>query len=86
MAIRIQLHLMLLRRTVPRSTDDLFRSSGHNSYYFNNIAAGSLQNPGFIHTGSFCSGAYESQYIQLNRDYWLPTSGLEAPLPATCGR
>jgi hypothetical protein len=57
----------------------------NNSFYFNNVAGGSQQTPSFANTGSFCGGAaFESQYIQLNRDYWLPTFGLESTPPATC--
>lgn len=58
----------------------------NNSYYFNNIAGGSPQNPTFTNGGDpgSCGGAGEDAYLVLNRDYWLPTSGPDANRPATC--
>jgi hypothetical protein len=58
----------------------------HNTFYFNNVANGSQQTPSFTNgdaTGS-CGSTHESQYIQQNREFWLPTFGLESALPATC--
>jgi hypothetical protein len=57
----------------------------HSSFYFNNIAGGSQETPGFANNGPYCGGTlYESDFIQRNREYWLPSSGLESALPATC--
>jgi hypothetical protein len=55
----------------------------NNTFYFNNIAGGSQQLPYFTNgdaTGS-CGSSHESQYIQPNREYRLPTYAL-APLTA----
>jgi hypothetical protein len=58
----------------------------HNSFYANNLVGGSNQTPSFTHndlTGT-CGATHESQYIQQNREYWLPTSGTASAIPATC--
>ena len=60
----------------------------HNSFFFNNIAGGSQQTPGYTDaTGGSCGSDPpwgDNNYIVQNREYWLPTYGLAASLPATC--
>ena len=54
----------------------------NNSFYWNN----SSKTPGLNCTSGSCTSCnqYDSTYIQLNRDYWLPTTGLAANRPGTC--
>lgn len=58
----------------------------NNSYYFHNTVAGSNQNPSYTNGGDpgICGGGGEASYIVLNREYWLPTSGLASARPTTC--
>jgi hypothetical protein len=64
----------------------------HNAYYWNNKVAGVTSNPtysdesGGIHCGNpKPDGVHEaSGFIVLNREYWKPSSGLDASRPATC--
>ena len=58
----------------------------NNSYFFNNTAGGSQQLPTFTNNDQpgTCGSSHESQYIQQNREYWLPTSGPASARPATC--
>lgn len=50
-----------------------------STYLWNNIQSGSNMSPHY-------AGGSEAlaTYIALNRDYWMPTYGTEANLPATC--
>jgi len=62
----------------------------NNSFYWNNGLGGSVRTP----THTICddkagttqcgSSPYDCSYIVQNREYWLPTYGPEASLPATC--
>ena len=57
----------------------------HDSFYFNNLDGGLQKKPSFSNNGPYCSTSeFESSFIQQNRDYWLPTFGLESGLPGTC--
>lgn len=58
----------------------------NNSYYWGNTAGGSAMTPSLLCTSGGCSSCNQndSMYIQLNRDYWLPSSGLDASKPSTC--
>ena len=54
----------------------------NNTYYWNNTITPSL----YCAAGgctSCCPPQYDGTYIQLNRDYWLPTSGLDASKPGS---
>jgi hypothetical protein len=55
----------------------------HNSFFFNNKISGSQSTPQWYQTTNYCGGT-PSSYIQENREYWVPTSGLASALPATC--
>lgn len=50
-----------------------------NTFLWNNIKDGSNTSPTFVD-----DSATLKYYVALNRDYWMPTSGTEANLPATC--
>lgn len=60
----------------------------HASFYFNNLFNGSNKNPSLGNaTGGSCGSDPpfgDNNYIQQNREYWLPSSGLESALPGTC--
>jgi hypothetical protein len=58
----------------------------NNSYYWNNTSGGNPMNPTLTCSSGSCSscGQYDSMYIQLNRDYWLPTRGVDSAKPSTC--
>jgi len=58
----------------------------NNSYYWNNTSGGNAMNPSLTCASGGCStcGQYDSMYIQLNRDYWLPTSGVDSAKPSSC--
>jgi hypothetical protein len=58
----------------------------NHSFYFHNTEAGSAANPSFTNGGNpgICGGGGEASYLVLNREYWLPTSGLASARPATC--
>jgi hypothetical protein len=58
----------------------------NNSYYWSNTVGGASATPTLYCTSGSCTscGQYDSTYIQLNRDYWLPTSGSDANKPSTC--
>ncbi|MFY9560030.1 MAG: hypothetical protein WAQ52_07340 [Terriglobales bacterium] len=68
----------------PANGTTCIRAQVTNSFYFNNLAGGSPQDPSFQNNGPYCGGQFESTFIQQNRDYWLPTYGLESALPGTC--
>jgi hypothetical protein len=51
----------------------------NNTFLWNNIKGGSNTSPTFVD-----DSATLKYYVALNRDYWMPTSGTEANLPATC--
>jgi hypothetical protein len=55
----------------------------HNTFYFHNVVGGSVVNPAWSMGTNICGGT-PSSYIQQNREYWLPTSGLASALPASC--
>jgi hypothetical protein len=55
----------------------------HNSFYFHNLVGGSVVNPSWMSNTNTCGGT-PSSYIQQNREYWLPSYGVESALPATC--
>lgn len=58
------------------------------AFYFNNVAGGSQQTPSYTFgNGGSCGSDPpwgDNQYIQRNREYWLPAFGTEANLPSTC--
>lgn len=60
-----------------------------NSFYWNNVRSGTLLHP-YNYCGVGCDVAtcgtspWDDTFIQLNRDYFEPTAGLESSLPATC--
>lgn len=60
----------------------------HNSFYFNNIAGGSQSLPSWTNPNGGACGSDppwgDDQYIQQNREYWLPTYGLASALPGSC--
>jgi hypothetical protein len=60
----------------------------NNSFYFNNMAGGSQQTPTYSSgNGGSCGSDPpwgDNQYIQQNREFWLPSFGPEASLPTTC--
>lgn len=58
----------------------------NDSFYFNNIVGGSPKDPSLQCTSGTCTSCnqYDSTYIQLGRDYWLPTSGLDTNKPKSC--
>lgn len=57
-----------------------------NTYYWANTINGSPTLPKLYCASGSCSacGQYDSAYIQINRDYWLPSSGPDASKPAAC--
>lgn len=60
------------------------------AFYFDNVAGGAQQVPTFSNggtNGGICGSDPpwgENQYLQLNRDYFLPQYGPAAALPSTC--
>jgi len=58
------------------------------AFYFNNLAGGSQQTPGYTFGNGGSCGTDppwgDNQYVVPNREYWLPTYGRAASLPATC--
>jgi hypothetical protein len=58
----------------------------NNSYYWNNTSGGNAMNPTLTCSSGSCSscGQYDSMYIQLNRDYWLPTRGVDSAKGSSC--
>ena len=62
----------------------------NNSFYFNNTAGGSQQTPSYTDGGSdggSCGSNPpwgENQFIQQNREYWMPTFGPTSALPTSC--
>lgn len=58
----------------------------HNSFYFNNHFGGSQASVvvGAFDAASSCSGNTSAMFIQLNREYFAPTFGLESAKPGTC--
>ena len=72
----------------PNNESTCIEKQVHNSFYFNNVAGGSQQLPGYTFgSGGSCGSDPpwgDNQYVQLNREYWLPTFGLASARPATC--
>ena len=60
----------------------------NNSYYWNNTSGGNAMNPSYVCASGTCStcGQYDPMYIQLNRDYWLPTPGADSAKPGSCSQ
>jgi hypothetical protein len=58
----------------------------NNSYYWNNTSGGNAMNPTLTCSSGSCSscGQYDSMYIQLNRDYWLPARGVDSAKGSSC--
>jgi hypothetical protein len=60
----------------------------NKSFYWNNKVNGNPLAPTIYCTSGSCTSCvppqYDSSYIQLNRDYWLPTSGLDTSKPGSC--
>lgn len=60
----------------------------HNSFFFNELANGSQQSTAYTQANGGSCGADppwgDDQYVKQNREFWLPTFGLESALPATC--
>jgi hypothetical protein len=65
-----------------------FETQIQNSFFYNNIAGGSQQTPDYTEGSGGSCGADppfgDNQYVQQNREFWIPTFGLESALPATC--
>jgi hypothetical protein len=64
-----------------------------DSYFWNDTASGSALDPSLCCSSSDCSCAggqkcspaqYDDTFIQLNRDYFIATSGSDAARPSTC--
>ena len=61
------------------------------SYYWNNRTVGSVLLPSYCCSRADCScggnsacGQFDDDFIQRNRDYWLPTIELDAAKPQNC--
>jgi len=60
----------------------------NGSYYWNNTSLASGISPSLYCTSGGCSscGQNDSTYIQLDRDYWLPTAGEDSAKPGSCSQ
>ena len=58
----------------------------NETFFFNNIHQGVEMTPSLYCTSGSCTscGQYDSTYIKVNRDYWLPPSGPASARPASC--
>jgi len=62
------------------------RDQINDSFYWNNMNGSGTISPTYTCNSTSCSNCnqYDSMFIQLNRDYWLPAKGADSAKPSSC--